>query len=69
MSDSEKPRLVRDLGHNSCLILRNHGLLAVGETVADAFPWIYNLQRACEIQVQPRPAGRRSAWTLVFFRA
>src|SRR5499426_4303031 len=35
--DDEKPRLVADLGDNTHLILRNHGLLTVGETVADAF--------------------------------
>ena len=37
LRDDEKPRLLRDLGDNSCLILRNHGLLTVGGTVADAF--------------------------------
>ena len=37
LHDDEKPRLVADLGDNSALILRNHGLLTVGETVADAF--------------------------------
>jgi ribulose-5-phosphate 4-epimerase/fuculose-1-phosphate aldolase len=57
VSDLEKPRLVRDLGDNSCLILRNHGLLAAGETVADTFLWIYNLQRACEIQVLAQAGG------------
>ena len=37
LNDDEKPRLVADLGDNTSLILRNHGLLTVGETVADAF--------------------------------
>lgn len=49
--DDEKPRLQRDLGHNNALILRNHGLLTVGPTCADAFLYMFNLQRACEIQV------------------
>jgi ribulose-5-phosphate 4-epimerase/fuculose-1-phosphate aldolase len=57
VSDAEKPRLVRDLGDNACLILRNHGLLAVGDTVSDAFLRIYNLQRACEIQVLAQAGG------------
>lgn len=57
VSDGEKPRLVRDLGNSTCMILRNHGLLAVGPTVADAFLWIYNLQRACEIQVLAQAGG------------
>ena len=36
---------------NNCLILRNHGLLTVGESIPAAFRNMYNLQRACEIQV------------------
>ena len=55
--DDEKPRLQNDLGSNMCLILRNHGLLTVGETVADAFLSMYNLQRACEIQVLAQAGG------------
>jgi ribulose-5-phosphate 4-epimerase/fuculose-1-phosphate aldolase len=51
LNDEEKPRLVRDLGTNTTLILRNHGLLTVGSTIADAFLWMYNLQRACEVQL------------------
>jgi ribulose-5-phosphate 4-epimerase/fuculose-1-phosphate aldolase len=47
----ERPRLVRSLGDKSHLILRNHGLLAVGATVAQAFHRLWTLQRACEIQL------------------
>jgi ribulose-5-phosphate 4-epimerase/fuculose-1-phosphate aldolase len=57
LRDDEKPRLVRDLGESTCLVLRNHGLLAVGPTVADAFLQIYNLQRACEIQLLAQSGG------------
>jgi ribulose-5-phosphate 4-epimerase/fuculose-1-phosphate aldolase len=57
LRDDEKPRLVRDLGESSSLILRNHGLLTVGPTVADAFLAMFNLQRACEIQVLARAGG------------
>lgn len=57
LRDEEKPRLVRDLGDNSALILRNHGLLTVGASVADAFLLIYNLQRACEIQLRAQSGG------------
>ena len=49
--DDEKPRLVRDLGTNQFLMLRNHGLLTVGPTIADAFLLMFTFQRACEIQV------------------
>jgi ribulose-5-phosphate 4-epimerase/fuculose-1-phosphate aldolase len=57
LRDDEKARLQSDLGTNTCLILRNHGLLTVGETVADAFLAMYNLQRACEIQVLAQAGG------------
>src|SRR5580700_3403496 len=51
LRDDEKPRLVRDLGQSSALILRNHGLLTAGPSVADAFITMYALQSACEVQV------------------
>ncbi|HJZ88422.1 MAG TPA: class II aldolase/adducin family protein [Polyangia bacterium] len=50
--DAEKPRLVRDLGSNVFLMLRNHGLLTVGGTVADAFLGMYMFETACTIQVR-----------------
>jgi ribulose-5-phosphate 4-epimerase/fuculose-1-phosphate aldolase len=53
----EKPRLVADLGNNSSLILRNHGLLTVGETVAEAFVNMYYLETACAIQVRAQAGG------------
>lgn len=57
LSDAEKPRLVDDLGTNMGLILRNHGLLTVGPTVGDAFLGMFNLQRACEIQLLAQSGG------------
>ena len=57
LNDDEKPRLVADLGSNAHLILRNHGLLTVGATVADAYLAMYNLQRSCEIQVKAQAGG------------
>jgi ribulose-5-phosphate 4-epimerase/fuculose-1-phosphate aldolase len=56
--DDEKPRLQHDLGANTFLILRNHGLLTVGPTVADAFLSMYLLQRACEVQLLAQSGGR-----------
>lgn len=47
----ERPRLVRSIGSCHHLILRNHGLLTVGRTVAEAFQRMWVLQRACEIQL------------------
>jgi ribulose-5-phosphate 4-epimerase/fuculose-1-phosphate aldolase len=57
LHDDEKPRLQRDLGTSSFLILRNHGLLTVGATVADAFLNMFLLQRACEIQLLAQAGG------------
>src|SRR5207248_6807998 len=55
--DDERPRLQRDLGNNTYLILRNHGLLTVGGSVADAFLAMYLLQRACEVQLLAQAGG------------
>jgi ribulose-5-phosphate 4-epimerase/fuculose-1-phosphate aldolase len=46
----ERERLVADLGTKTAMILRNHGTLTVGETVAEAFIKMYFLERACEAQ-------------------
>ena len=51
-STEERVRLVKDMAHYRCMILRNHGLLATGDTVARAFHEIYFLERACQIQIK-----------------
>jgi ribulose-5-phosphate 4-epimerase/fuculose-1-phosphate aldolase len=51
LDDDEKPRLVSDLGDKLYMILRNHGLLTIGKTPAQAFLGMFTLERACEIQV------------------
>ncbi len=51
-SVDERERLVQDMGQFRCMILRNHGLLATGNSVARAFHEIYFLERACQIQVK-----------------
>lgn len=51
LNEEEKPRLVADLGNKNALILRNHGLLTVGPTIADAFLMMYALETACQIQI------------------
>ena len=55
--DDEKPRLVADLGQNTHLMLRNHGLLTVGKTVADAFQAMYFFETVCTIQVRAQAGG------------
>lgn len=56
---SERERLARDLGDNKVLILRNHGLLTVGNTVAEAFMWMYRAERACRFQLAFQQAGAK----------
>ena len=53
----EKPRLVRDLGDKRFLMLRNHGLLTVGESVAEAFVAMYFFETTCRIQVRAQAGG------------
>ncbi|MFC8230121.1 class II aldolase/adducin family protein [Streptomyces sp. NPDC057287] len=53
----EQERLVDDLGGHPALILRNHGLLTVGESAAQAFLRMFYLEKACEIQVTAQAAG------------
>ncbi|MFG2884758.1 class II aldolase/adducin family protein [Streptomyces sp. NPDC048297] len=53
----EQRRLVADIGGHPALILRNHGLLTVGETAAQAFLRMYYLEKACEIQVTAQAGG------------
>ena len=55
----EGPRLQKDLGTANFLVLRNHGLLTCGPSVADAFLAMYTFENACRIQIdaQARPRG------------
>jgi ribulose-5-phosphate 4-epimerase/fuculose-1-phosphate aldolase len=57
LRDDEKPRLVRDLGQANHLILRNHGLLTVGRSVAEAFQAMYLFETVCAIQVRAQAGG------------
>ena len=57
LRDDEKPRLVRDIGDKNFLVLRNHGLLTVGKTVADAFLSMYTFENTCRIQIDAQAGG------------
>ncbi|MDI1300893.1 MAG: class II aldolase/adducin family protein [bacterium] len=57
LRDDEKPRLVQDLGDRMFLMLRNHGLLTVGGSPADAFLAMYLFESACMIQVRAQSGG------------
>ena len=53
----EGPRLVRNIGDKPAVILRNHGLLAWGSTLAKTFVTLWTLNRACEVQVASMAMG------------
>jgi ribulose-5-phosphate 4-epimerase/fuculose-1-phosphate aldolase len=53
----EKSRLQADLGKANYLVLRNHGMLTVGRTIADAFLHMYTLENTCRIQIDAQAGG------------
>lgn len=57
LRDDEKPRLVKNLGTNTFLMLRNHGLLTVGTSIAEAFVAMYTFESVCMIQVRAAAMG------------
>jgi len=57
LNTAEKARLVADMGDKNALILRNHGLLTVGETAGRAFLRMLYLERSCEIQLAAQSSG------------
>ena len=57
LEDGEKERLVANLGDSDVMLLRNHGVLAVGRTVAEGFNNIYRIERACRTQLMAQNGG------------
>ena len=57
LNEAEKPRLVADLGNKNHMILKNHGLLTVGRSAAEAFLSMFLLERACKIQILAQSGG------------
>ncbi len=55
---AERERLAANLGDKNAMILRNHGALTVGRTVAEAFMLHYYLERACQVQLDVMATGR-----------
>lgn len=55
----ERERIVQSMGAANYLILRNHGLLTTGRSVAEAFTRMYYLNRACDIQVRTLSMGQK----------
>lgn len=58
----ERQRLVTDLGDNPVMILRNHGLLVVGSTVAEAFSRLFHIEKACAAQVAAVTSGQELSY-------
>ncbi|WP_242672936.1 class II aldolase/adducin family protein [Azotobacter chroococcum] len=54
----ERERMLASIGDRRVVILRNHGLLTWGETLEEAFMWLWLLQRACDIQIAAASVGR-----------
>jgi ribulose-5-phosphate 4-epimerase/fuculose-1-phosphate aldolase len=57
VEEGERERLVRSIGTKPAVILRNHGLLSWGPSVAEAFMVLWTLQRACDVQIAASAAG------------
>ncbi len=57
LRDEEKPRLQADLGSANYLMLRNHGLLTVGKSIAEAFLNMYIFEATCRIQLDAQAGG------------
>ncbi|HZR85829.1 MAG TPA: class II aldolase/adducin family protein [Bradyrhizobium sp.] len=53
----ERSRLVADLGDKYVMVLRNHGMLTLGRSVAEAFKLMHNLERSCRAQLAIQSAG------------
>ncbi|HLL12285.1 MAG TPA: class II aldolase/adducin family protein, partial [Rubrivivax sp.] len=57
LREEEKDRLVADLGDKTFFMLRNHGLLTVGRSVAEAFLAMYTFENTCRIQIDALAGG------------
>ncbi|MBV8910362.1 MAG: class II aldolase/adducin family protein [Gammaproteobacteria bacterium] len=57
VNTEERERMVASIGDRRLVILRNHGLLSWGETLEEAFMWLWLLQRACDVQVAASSIG------------
>jgi ribulose-5-phosphate 4-epimerase/fuculose-1-phosphate aldolase len=53
----ERDRLIASLGDNSAMILRNHGLLTCGRSIAEAFTTMHSLEKSCSLQIAAQAGG------------
>lgn len=61
LTGDERNKIARDLGDKKILVMRNHGLLTVGRTVAEAFVMMHRAERACRMQVTFQSTGAEFA--------
>ena len=61
LDTSESERIAGSLGNKSVMILRNHGLLTCGTSVAEAFSELYHMEQACQIQIAAQSSGAKLA--------
>ena len=59
LDTDERASLIADLGDKYAMILRNHGLLVAGRTVAEAWSLIFSLEKACAIQLAAQTSGAK----------
>lgn len=59
VNSDEKLRLQADLGDKNFMLLRNHGGMTLGQTIGDAFMHMYDLTRACQVQLQIMSTGMK----------
>lgn len=57
----ERERLIRDLGNKDVMILKHHGLLTIGRSVAEAFLNMYLLEQSCRVQIAATQGGQKLA--------
>jgi len=58
----ERERLLEHLGDKKVMLLRNHGTMAVGRTIGEAWFYLHELERACSIQVAALAGGGEVTW-------
>ena len=56
-SEGERTRFLADLGEKHIMVLRNHGLIVIGNTIAEAFIATYRIERACAMQLAFQQSG------------
>ncbi len=57
LDTDERERIVESLNTGRCMILRNHGLLTVGESIGEAFVWMHHIEKACGNQIAAMSGG------------